>query len=32
MKSDERKKVNVLEMSLRSLAGISRMDRVRNKR
>ena len=31
MRSDERRKVNVLEMkSLRSLVGVSRMDRVRN--
>ena len=32
MRSAERRKVNVLEMKcLRSLAGVSRMDRVRNK-
>ena len=32
MSNDERKKVNVLEMKcLRSLVGVSRMDRVRNK-
>ena len=31
MRSAERRKVNVLEMkSLRSLVGVSRMDRVRN--
>ena len=31
MRSDERRKVNVLEMKcLRSLLGVSRMDRVRN--
>ena len=31
MRSDERRKVNVLEMQcLRSLVGVSRMDRVRN--
>ena len=31
MRSAERKKVNVLEMKcLRSLVGVSRMDRVRN--
>ena len=31
MRSDERRKVNVLEMKcLRSLVGVSRMDRVRN--
>ena len=31
MRSTERRKVNVLEMKcLRSLAGVSRMDRVRN--
>ena len=31
MRSAERRKVNVLEMKcLRSLAGVSRMDRVRN--
>ena len=31
MRSAERKKVNVLEMNcLRSLVGVSRMDRVRN--
>ena len=31
MRSAERKKVNVLKMNcLRSLAGVSRMDRVRN--
>ena len=33
MRSAERRKVNVLEMKcLRSLVGVSRMDRVRNKR
>ena len=33
MRSAERKKVNVLEMMcLRSLVGVSRLDRVRNKR
>ena len=31
MRSDKRRKVNVLEMKwLRSLFGVSRMDRVRN--
>ena len=30
MRSAERRKVNVLEMCLRSLVGVSRMDRVRN--
>ena len=30
MKSAERRKVNVLEMCLRSLVGVSRMDRVMN--
>ena len=31
MRSDERRKVNVLEMKcLRSLVGVSRMDRVTN--
>ena len=31
MRSDERRKVNILEMKcLRSLVGVSRMDRVRN--
>ena len=31
LKSDERRKVNVLEMKcLRSLVGVSRMDRARN--
>ena len=31
MRSDERRKVNVFEMKcLRSLVGVSRMDRVRN--
>ena len=33
MRSAERRKVNVLEMKcLRSLVGVSRMDRVRNER
>ena len=33
MKSAERRKVNVLEMKcLRSLVGVSRMDRVRNEK
>ena len=30
MRSAERRKVNVLEMCLRSLVGVSRMDRVSN--